>query len=955
MLNRQYTLRIQIAGIFVLIISFLSGFIALLNHHNAKLLNEDLGRERIAQNSQQIHMAFQRLVAPLLTSLDVLAVSDFGQQIQSPEGDQWVAAVNAIMEQNPDVLSIYLGYPSNDSAFIHSTQPEFMKSELSAPNDSHLMLVLNSATGKQVRTYYNKQLAPITSNIQTTQYLPTTRPWYQSTSDDHFRISAPYSYYSMQRMGVTLSKSLPDKSGVIAADITLESLNQFLVSLTPTPQTQLALFDTRRNILASNGFLAGNAHSNSHDERLNSLRSSPLNALLSLNDWQETSLITRHNNESWVLNLVPIRLTEGHILWLAKATPEYQLIGNAIDAENNQLKISFVGLLFGLLMVMWAAKHIAHPLSQLSRETRKIQTLDFSAATMPHSNITEMKSLTESISLMTDTILQFLETLQRVSNSSDLNVLLQDIVSYCQSTAEADFVQLWTSDADKRLSLNLTASYPETLGDQGVDLETLLSASPEVDAALGNQQFYIYTPTSSDIEQGTAPSGLERAWLLPLQNRDKERVGYVLLGFRCPISARQEDKLLFISQFLGFASLIKENWDSVSSQKQLFKSFVEMMASAIDTKSPYTGGHCQRVPELTFMLAEAAHRNNTYFREFSLSEQNREALYFASWLHDCGKVTTPEFVVDKATKLETIYNRIHEIRMRFEVLKRDAEITYWRKRCEGEAEDTLNEWLLEQHKNLDDEFAFVAKCNLGSEGMDENNINKLNKIANRRWLRTLDDTLGLSWEEEARRTKRPTLNAPCYEPLLADNVEHQMHWHPEQLRAFEQWSFKLDVPPLHYNRGELYNLSISRGTLTEEERFVVNNHIVQTIEMLQKLPYPKHLRRVPEIAGGHHEKLSGTGYPKGLDELDLPLDARIIALADIFEALTACDRPYKKAKPLSEALTILAYMVKDRHIDKHLFRLFIEEKIYLHYAGHYLPETQQDAVDETALMAIVES
>jgi HD-GYP domain-containing protein (c-di-GMP phosphodiesterase class II) len=153
------------------------------------------------------------------------------------------------------------------------------------------------------------------------------------------------------------------------------------------------------------------------------------------------------------------------------------------------------------------------------------------------------------------------------------------------------------------------------------------------------------------------------------------------------------------------------------------------------------------------------------------------------------------------------------------------------------------------------------------------------------------------------------------------------------------------VPPVKYNRGEIYNLCIGRGTLTEEERYAINDHIVQTIVMLSALPFPRHLRAVPEMAGGHHEKMDGTGYPKRLRREDLSLPARMMAIADIFEALTARDRPYKKGKTLSEALEIMGYMKRDGHIDPDLLDLFVTSGVYRRYAEQFLDPEQIDEVD----------
>lgn len=155
---------------------------------------------------------------------------------------------------------------------------------------------------------------------------------------------------------------------------------------------------------------------------------------------------------------------------------------------------------------------------------------------------------------------------------------------------------------------------------------------------------------------------------------------------------------------------------------------------------------------------------------------------------------------------------------------------------------------------------------------------------------------------------------------------------------------QMDVPEFLYNRGELHNLSIQRGTLTPEDRYKINEHIVQTIKMLDKLPFPKHLKSVLELAGGHHEKMDGTGYPKRLTLDDMSPVSRMVAVADIFEALTAVDRPYKKGKKLSEAIKIMSSMVTNQHIDPDIFRLFLESKAYLAYAQEYMTPDQIDDV-----------
>jgi hypothetical protein len=347
------------------------------------------------------------------------------------------------------------------------------------------------------------------------------------------------------------------------------------------------------------------------------------------------------------------------------------------------------------------------------------------------------------------------------------------------------------------------------------------------------------------------------------------------------------------------------------------------------------------------MLARAACAATTGpYKDFQLSDEEWEALHLGAWLHDCGKVTTPEYVVDKATKLETIYDRIHEVRMRFEVLKRDAEIDYWQQVAQGGDPARLRASLEAQWQTLDAEFAFVAECNQGHEFMGPERLERLQAIAARRWMRTLDDRLGIAHEERSRKERTPAAPLPVLECLLADKPEHVIERRPEErIDEGNCWGFRVQSPEVLYNRGELYNISVARGTLSEEERYKINEHMIQTIIMLSSLPLPRHLRQVPEIAGGHHEKMDGTGYPKRLTREQMSPVARMMAIADIFEALTARDRPYKKAKTLSEAIGIMSHMRQNQHVDPELFDLFLTSGVYREYAERYLLPEQMDAVD----------
>jgi HD-GYP domain-containing protein (c-di-GMP phosphodiesterase class II) len=393
------------------------------------------------------------------------------------------------------------------------------------------------------------------------------------------------------------------------------------------------------------------------------------------------------------------------------------------------------------------------------------------------------------------------------------------------------------------------------------------------------------------------------------------------------------------------AAVCVERTQLLEAQEQLIDSMITLLAGAIDAKSPYTGGHCERVPELAMMLARAAEETaEGPLADFRLGgDQAWREFRIGAWMHDCGKITTPEYVVDKATKLEANYNRIHEVRTRFEVLLRDARIAWLEGVINGGDPAELEASYLQLQSQLQADFAFVADCNLGGEFFGPDKVERLRAIASQRWQRHFDNRLGLAWEELSRHNDSAQ-ELPVPEPLLADHAWHVIPRQSNQIPD-ASYGFKLEVPEHLYNLGEVHNLTISRGTLTNEERYKINEHIVQTIMMLETLPFPANLSRVAEYAGTHHETLDGKGYPRSLTADELSVPSRIMAIADIFEALTASDRPYKKAKTLSECLKILAGFRDRQHIDADLFALFLRSGVYLTYAERYLKPEQIDAVD----------
>lgn len=390
---------------------------------------------------------------------------------------------------------------------------------------------------------------------------------------------------------------------------------------------------------------------------------------------------------------------------------------------------------------------------------------------------------------------------------------------------------------------------------------------------------------------------------IPLRGRTCGLLGVLQLinarDERGAVEAFDPERQAIVEALAAQASVALENRQLFEGQRELFESFMRLIAGAIDAKSPYTGGHCSRVPVLALMLAQAAcDATAGPFAGFRLSETEWYELRVAAWLHDCGKVVTPVHVLDKATKLEAIHDRIAEVRARFEILRLEAEVTCLRTILANPAARAVAEQQrLETESALEAELAFLTRANIGGESMADEDLARIRALARR------EVTIG-----------------GVRQPLLSDD--------------------------------EVRHLSIVRGTLTEDERVIINGHMVQTIEMLRSLPFPPGLRQVPEIAGGHHERMDGRGYPKGLFAGDMSWPARMMAIADVFEALTALDRPYKKPKTLSEAMAIMVAMKRDNHLDPVVFDLFVTSGTYKRFAVLHMPPELIDAVDEAALLAV---
>jgi HD-GYP domain-containing protein (c-di-GMP phosphodiesterase class II)/HAMP domain-containing protein len=954
--RNRYPLHIQIAALFTLLIVSIGSVIVLFSHSQLSKLTEASTNRQYQKTGEAIAAELDSVTRSMKMSVNMLARMPIIEANTLEQRMAFIGPLVEILKQNDYANAVYSAYPNGDFFILRRLSPA-NRALFNAPTQAEWLAQSYRflADSPQAQNIFldSKQQVITVKAVPYNNYDPRERTWYQLAVKTQQLIASPlYTFKGTGETGFTYSIQAPDGDAVIGLDVSLASLSLFLQQNLP-PGSQAAIINAAKETIASLP-----VQNPQGQDGLNSIAHMPVLQTLLDSPHGESSLFTAQGR-SWYGAVVELN-GQSHGYQLVIATPSAYLTADANAIRNRSTLIAFALLLLSLPLVWYFSLRISRPLIRLRQDADAISNLHFDERAEEHSVIEEVDDLHKAMSKMKLTLKQFISMGSLLSAKDNFPQQMQGLLNETGKIAAMSGGIIFLSDKTPGCFSPIACNWA------GKEMASSAVASLQFDPQQPSAFWQILEgkTVAGVFTRENIPEPLLTVFgshlplhyvAVPMQTHDRQLMGFLLL-FN-PAEAGPEHghaKIQLINALVGSLSVAIETQYLLQEQKDLMGAFIQLIAGAIDAKSAYTGGHCQRVPVITKMLAKAAvEAKQGPFADFTLSANEWEELHTACWLHDCGKITTPEAIVDKATKLEMIYDRIHEVRMRFEVLKREKEVSFLRQHASSPATEQEEQQLRDELQQLDKDFYFIAQCNIGGEFLSDSALSRIQQIAQYQWTRTLDDTAGVAREELARKNRRPAVTLPVQEPLLADKEEHIIY-RDDKSHLPASYHFKLKEPVLLYNHGEIYNLGIRRGTLSEEERYKINEHIMQTIIMLQKLPFPRTMANVAVIAGGHHERMDGKGYPYQLTHQQMSIPVRMMAIADVFEALTAADRPYKPGKLLSEALNILVSMANENHLDRELMILFLEAGIWHDYALSYLETDKIDSVDIPALLRKLE-
>lgn len=941
---KTWPIKISISGAVVLGMILVSLMIMALGWSGARTALLATASRTAADAGDLINERARRLLEPAQSTLRQMSFDPIMDARALPDRLERLHVMTEVLAVNPLVAAIYIGYSDGQFMLVRPLDSEVMRERFNAPVRSTYVVQSRGAMadGDILGEYlFYDAMNVLVERRRMDDYTfdPRFRPWYNKASGSATPVLAePYVFFTTKQAGLTLSQVNRSNIAVVGIDMVLDDISSSLNSMRITPRAEMALVNDQMQVLAYPDMskVLFEVDNRIDFKKVKEVGEPSLIALAEANPPFQEPRFFDVGGEELLGIVLPFNVWEGQRMRLMITVPVNDMLGDLI-AKRRYLVMLVIGLVCLMLPMGWVlGGRIARSLDHLTDNAKRIGRFDFGGEPIKPTFVKEVNQLGDVMGGMSHTIQSFLQLSQVMAVEPEvdkmLSKVLHELVEATRCTGAA--VYLWNKDAQR---MDLAAVVGDDVGmfSQGLGY-----------------------PDGQPRPAGTralTTGGMQLE--LELRGRTGQLQGMLALVHPAGSSHADPSFVEFARRLSGSLAVSIETRQLIEAQKNLLDGVIRLMADAIDAKSPYTGGHCERVPELATMLVDRmnADRDGLY-SDFKMTADERYEFYLGAWLHDCGKVTSPEYIVDKATKLEVICNRIHEVRTRFEVLWRDAEIEHLQRLVDGTPQaDSVTQRDARQQQ-LRDDFAFIAQCNVGGEFMSDESIARLRTIAAQTWQRYFDDTLGVASEELRRiqnaRPESPAL--PATEVLLADRPDHVVPWDGKKPPVEKGdpdniYGFDMKLPATKQNMGEVYNLAIRRGTLTDEDRFKINDHVVQTYIMLKALPWPDQLKRVPDIAATHHEKMDGKGYPRQLPGSQLTVFDKVMALADIFEALTAADRPYKAPKTLTESLRIMAFMCKDQHIDTELFRYFLHSGLWKEFAGRYMNPSQVDTVDIAAI------
>ena len=991
---RFYSLHFSIGALFTTLILVLGATLVLYNFSRHRALALDAAAALFSEVARNAAGAARELYAPVEALVEQSARLNVGGGETLDELPLSIDYFAESLASHRQLDAIYLGFDDGNFFLVRALRGDALTHRLlDAPDDTAFVVQrIERDRFEQPRyltAYHDGDLRQLGLNRDfVTGYDPRQRPWYHDAMGSESTIVTDfYRFFTSGAIGATLARRMQGGGAVIGADIRLETISASLQSPSLPAAARVLLFTEEGEILAYNdaAWLARRsrvaARGKLRTPQVSDIAQPEVAALFErfVGGERNGQMTVEGTGGSWFGSVSPIAFGPHGAsgVHVAILVPESSLLAALHAVRLKSVLLSLSALAIAVALAWWLSASIARSANALARETLLIQRLQLDAPITVRSRVREIDRLARTLGAMKWAIQRFVALSEATAGEQTPERLaalaLEEIGSTCAAANAA--VLLISDDGERLVRVGERRSVdPDTggeiEGDYRSDVVALPVAPPRERRLRPDQHAAIHGESvvldDVDTAHGHDTAGYRSRSILavPMRTHQGRVIGVIHLGnparrVTSPRAAFGRNTVAFVEALASHVAMAFENQRLTEARRESFETLVRLLATAIDAKSPHTGKHCQRVPILCTLLAEAASESTLPpFRDYTLTETGRHELDLASWLHDCGKITTPEHIVDKATKLETVHNRIHEIRTRFEVLWRDAEIEYLRARvaepdAEPGADAQARRALEAKRERLREDFAFLAECNLGTEPMSAARARRVREIATRSWLRHFDDALGLSRAERERRAAQAPGNGaaaetlPVREPLLADKPFHRVE-RGDGARPWgdNRFGFDMVVPPHEFDTGEVHNLLVTRGTLTEEERFRINDHVVRTIEMLHALPFPREFARVPGIAGNHHERLDGSGYPRRLGAEALGIEDRIVAIADVFEALTAADRPYRAGRTLDEAIAIVRGMCERGELCGDLFELFVARGLHLAYAERLRERPAGGATDD---------